>query len=121
NNKISAERIVNMVEPEETLRGRVEFSVSYGSDPRKVLKVAEEVALSHPDILKDKKDAPVVRFRNFGESSLDFAIFFVVKNYNLKYKVESEIRTNLFERFKKEGIEIPFPQLDVHIKNGKGG
>ncbi|MEM3444902.1 MAG: mechanosensitive ion channel family protein [Thermoplasmata archaeon] len=121
NNKISSERIVNMVEPEETLRGRVEFSVSYGSDPRKVLKVAEEVALSHPDILKDKKNAPVVRFRNFGESSLDFAIFFVVKNYNLKYKVESEIRTNLFERFKKEGIEIPFPQLDVHIKNGKGG
>ncbi|MCX8173086.1 MAG: mechanosensitive ion channel [Thermoplasmata archaeon] len=121
NNKLSSERIVNIVEPGATLRGRVDFSVSYGSDPQKVLKVAEEVALAHPDVVKDKKNAPVVRFRNFGNSSLDFAIFFLVKDYNQKYRVESEIRTNLFARFKKEGIEIPFPQLDVHIKNGKGG
>ncbi|MEM3808300.1 MAG: mechanosensitive ion channel family protein, partial [Nitrososphaerota archaeon] len=78
NNKLSSERIVNVVEPGETLRGRVDFSVSYGSDPKKVLKVAEEVALAHPDVLKEKDKAPVVRFRDFGDSSLNFAIFFVV-------------------------------------------
>lgn len=121
NNKLSSERIVNIVEPENTIRCRVEFSVSYGSDPKKVLKVAEEVALAHPDVIKNKDNAPVVRFRNFGESSLNFAIFFVVREYSQKYRVESEIRTNLFERLRKEGIEIPFPQLDVHIKSWKGG
>ncbi|MGC8913284.1 MAG: mechanosensitive ion channel family protein [Thermoplasmata archaeon] len=121
NNKLCSERIVNIVEPTETLQGRVDFSVSYSSDPAKVMQVAEEVVNSHKEVVRSKDVAPVVRFRNFGESSLDFVIFFKVKDYNAKYRVESEIRKMLFERFRKEGIEIPFPQMDVHIKNGKGG
>ena len=121
NNKLATERIINIVEPDTTLVGKVEFSVSYGSDVKKVIKVAEEVARAHPDVVVSKTDAPVVRFSKFGESSLDFTIWFTVKHYDLKFKVQSELRTALFERFAKEGIEIPFPQLDVHIKDMKKG
>ena len=59
---------------------------------------------------------PFVRFQRFGDSSLDFDLIIYVKDKNYMFQVRSELHYSIFELFKKEGIEIPFPQRDLNIK-----
>ena len=66
------------------------------------------MALETPD--------PFVRFQRFGDSSLDFDLIIYVRDKNYMFQVRSELHYSIFELFKKEGIEIPFPQRDLNIK-----
>ena len=75
-----------------------------------LLKVAEE----HTDIAKKRK--PFVRFINFGDSSLDFKLFFWSKKSFMVEFIKSDLRFAINKEFEKNNITIPFPQRDVHIK-----
>ncbi len=101
--------------------GRVEIpvSVAYGSDARKVHKLLVEIAASHPLVLKNP--APFVVFTGFGNSSLDFEIRVYLSDILDMLAVQNEIRFSVVETFKREGIEIPFPQRDIHIRSGLDG
>jgi len=93
--------------------------VSYNSDPRKVEKIlveeATRAASEVEGLLADP--APSVRFiPGFGESSLNFTLICHVREFVDQYEVQHELRHRIFERFKKEGIEIPFPQRTVHLR-----
>ena len=59
---------------------------------------------------------PFVRFQRFGDSSLDFDLIIYVRDKNYMFQVRSELHYSIFDLFKKEGIEIPFPQRDLNIK-----
>ncbi len=119
NNKITTNVIVNYSEPDEKLRIAVPVTVAYGTDPKRVkailLEVAQEVIKNTPWVLEDP--APVVFFTEFGESSLNFILKVWMKKYNTPDEVKDAINIRISERFAKEGIEIPFPQMDVHMKN----
>ncbi len=94
-------------------RLRVRVGVAYGSDLDEVERVLMDVALGHDDVCRDP--APRVRFRAFGDSSLDLELLAWVEKPVLRGRVLHELNCAVYKRFNAEGIEIPFPQRDVHI------
>ncbi|NOX32998.1 MAG: mechanosensitive ion channel [Deltaproteobacteria bacterium] len=97
----------------EKFRIRVKVGVAYGSEIDKVHEVLLEVAKSIPDVCKTPE--PRVRFRAFGDSSLDHELLCWVKKPVLRGKVLHMLNTAVYKRFLKEDIEIPFPQRDLHV------
>ena len=79
-------------------------------------KILIEVARKDPRVIDDP--SPVVRFNNFGDSSLDFSLRVWTREVSERWGMVSEMRTEIFEAFQKAGIEIPFPQTDLHIRSG---
>ncbi len=115
NNDIANKKIVNMVEPDKQLVIMVKVDVAYGSDTDKVMTVLKQVALDHPNVLKDSVHQPVVRFADFGQSALTFKTFITIDDVKNRYKVASDFRAEVNRRFIAEGIEIPFPHHVVHL------
>ncbi|OPX62666.1 MULTISPECIES: mechanosensitive ion channel family protein [unclassified Methanoregula] len=118
NNKITTNVIINYSEPDQKLRIVIPVTVAYGTDPLKVKKVLLEIA--HDAIKKTgfflEDPAPTVFFDEFGASSLNFLLKIWMRKYNLPDESKDAINCMIAERFAKEGIEIPFPQMDVHMK-----
>ena len=98
----------------EKFRIRVKVGVAYGSDIDKVQNILLDVVTKFSDVCKTPE--PRVRFRAFGASSLDHELLCWVDKPVLCGKVLHMLNTAVYKRFFKEGIEIPFPQRDVHIK-----
>jgi MscS family membrane protein len=115
NNDIANKKIINMMEPDRKLKLMVRVDVAYGSPVEKVMSILKDTALSHPNVLKEKLMEPVVRFADFGESSMTFKTFIWIDDLNNRYKVPSDFRQEIERRFRAEGIEIPFPQQVVHF------
>jgi len=101
--------------PYEKYRIRIKVGVAYGSDIDKVHQVLQEVAESIPEVCRTPE--PRVRFRAFGDSSLDHELLCWVERPILRGKVTHALNTSIYKRFIAEGIEIPFPQRDVYIKS----
>ncbi|MBC8392920.1 MAG: mechanosensitive ion channel family protein [Deltaproteobacteria bacterium] len=101
--------------PHEKYRIRVKVGVAYGSDIDKVHKVLLDVAANNTEVCKTPE--PRVRFRAFGNSSLDHELLCWVDKPVLRGRVSHILNTEIYKRFLKEGIEIPFPQQDVHIRS----
>ena len=96
-------------------RVRVPVGVAYGSDPRKVEAILLSIAKSHPQVLNDP--GPSVVFMGFGPDSIDFEIRAFMKDVGFVLAIRSEMNFEIMEAFSKEGIEIPFAQRDVNIRN----
>jgi small-conductance mechanosensitive channel len=118
NNKLTTNVIVNYSEPDQKLRITIPFTAAYGTDPKLVkqilLEIADDVTKKTPFLLEDP--APTVYFSEFGESSLNFILMVWMRKYNTPDDVKDEINCRIAERFAKEGIEIPFPQMEVRLK-----
>jgi MscS family membrane protein len=99
--------------PHEKERIRVKLGVAYGTDVDKLREVLLDIANNHPDVCKDP--SPRVRFRTFGESSLDFELLAWVEQPVLSGRVTDALNTSIYKRLGAEGIEIPFPIRDVRI------
>ena len=95
-------------------RTEVAIGVSYDSDPRRVMEILLEIAQSHMKVLKNPE--PSVAFLAFGDSSLDFELRVHLADILDGLNVRNDLRLEIFERFRAEGIEIPFPQRDLNIK-----
>jgi len=102
----------------EKYRIRVKVGVAYGSEIDKVHKVLLDVAEKFPDICRTP--IPRVRFRSFGDSSLDHELLCWVKTPVLRGKMLHLLNTAVYKRFLEENIEIPFPQQDVHVHSASG-
>ncbi|MAM09226.1 mechanosensitive ion channel domain-containing protein [Martelella sp. AD-3] len=94
-------------------RSEVAVGVSYDSDPRKVMDILMDIGTSHPLVLQNPE--PMVIFMGFGESTLDFEVRVYLADVFNGISVRNDIRVAIFERFKEEGITIPYPQRDLHI------
>jgi len=119
NNRISDHMFSNLNLPDYYGRKTVEVGVSYKHDPKKVGAILMDVVNSHPDTYVDEDHQPLYRFNSFGDSSLNFAVTFWVKDFNDQWRVASEIRERIYERFEQEGIEIPFPQRVLHMAHSE--
>jgi small-conductance mechanosensitive channel len=118
NNKITTNSVVNYSEPDPKIRYAIPITVAYGSDIVRVKKVLVEVvedAIKNTDYFVDDP-APKVFFQEFGDSSLKFVIYAWAKAYNVPDEVKDAINVRIAARFAAEGIEIPFPQLEVKMK-----
>jgi small-conductance mechanosensitive channel len=97
--------------------GRVEIpiGVAYGSDARRVHDILLEIVQKHPMVLKNPE--PFVYFVGFGASSLDFEVRFFLPDILNQLRVQNDIRFAILDAFAAEGIEIPFPQQDLHLRS----
>lgn len=114
NSKFVNDTIINWSQMDYNTRFSVKVGVAYGSDTKLVSDILYECAIKNKNISTSPK--PFVRFNDFGDSSLDFQVFFWVKEPFLVENTKSEIRYAIDDAFRKNDVQIPFPQRDVHIK-----
>jgi len=101
-------------------RGRVEIliGVSYKSNIKKAHELILEAAREHPRCTDDPE--PVCYLRGFGDSSVNFVLWFWVDDITLgRMGPISDIQFAIWDKFAEHGIEIPFPQRDLHIKSSE--
>lgn len=114
NNKFISEKVINWSHMDLNTRFHVNVGVAYGSDVRLVEKCLLECAEAEAEISKYPK--PFVRFNDFGESSLDFQLYFWTMNTFEVENLKSRLRFRIDAIFRQREITIPFPQQDVYIK-----
>lgn len=114
NSKLSESVIHNIAMPEPKSRVVIPFGVEYGSDIEKVKKIVINELKKVSGFVSEP--SPVVRFLQMGNSSLDFKAYFFVESYEIRFAAIDEANTKIYNALNKAGIEIPFPQMDVHLK-----
>ena len=114
NSKFFTDIVINWSHMEKRTRFHINVGVAYGSDVEKVTRILLECAERHKKISHTTK--PFVRFKDFGDSSLDFQLFFWTTETFQVESIKSEIRYEINASFKQQGVQIPFPQRDIHIK-----
>ena len=113
NSNITTNRVINWSNQTRKTIFTIKVGVAYGSDVNLVMKVIQDCANAHKDVLKDGNTH--ARLSDFGNSSLDFTLLFSSVNiFNIE-RVKSDIRIDIEKKFRLHGISIPFPQMDVHM------
>ncbi|MBK0398856.1 mechanosensitive ion channel family protein [Limibaculum sp. M0105] len=99
------------------LQGRMilKISVAYGTDTRKIESLLLEIARGHPMVLR--RPAPWIYFAGFVNGALEFEIRAILRDVNWVLNVRSDLNHEIARRFAEEGIEIPYPQRDLHLRN----
>jgi len=100
--------------PSEKHRIRISVGVAYGSDIDHVIATLEKVAADNTEVCTDP--APRVRFRTFGESSLDFQLLCWIDQPVDRGRINHELNCSVYRAFADSDIEIPFPQRDLHVR-----
>ncbi|MFD1551689.1 hypothetical protein DNU06_02695 [Putridiphycobacter roseus] len=116
NHKLVIDNIINWSHLNKSPRFVLKLGVAYGSPTKKVKEILLEQVSRNAEI--DKQPKPFVRFNDFGDSSLDFEVFFWSENIFRIDDVLSDLRFEIDDAFRAEGITIPFPQRDLHIVSG---
>lgn len=115
NANLISNEVINWTLSDKTRRIEIISGVAYGSDVYQVQKILLQILSEHPNILKEPK--PLVLFNDLGESSLDFRLLFWADNFDNWLIIKSEVVFKIHDALNKAGINIPFPQRDLHIKS----
>ena len=115
NSLITTNKVINWSHQTQKTLFNIDIGVAYGSDVDLVIQTLEESAVEHLEFLEC--EFKEVRLVNFGNSSMDFQLFFYSKNIFSIEKVKSDIRKIICKKFNEHKITIPFPQMDLHIKS----
>lgn len=115
NTNLTKSELINWTHSDIISRFDVSVGVEYSSDIHLVMKLLKEMAASQEGILKEP--APSVRFNEYGDSSLLFTVYFYSEEVFRVENIKSQLRIRIFDAFKSNRIEIPFPQRVLHIKN----
>ncbi|GGD16117.1 MULTISPECIES: mechanosensitive ion channel family protein [Flavobacterium] len=113
NHKFLTDILFNWTQNSNIIRENIEVGVAYGSDTELVKQILIACATKHESVLKIPE--PVVMFEDFGDSSLDFAVYFFVDDAFTVPRVKSELRFEIDKQFRANKVSIPFPQRDVHL------
>lgn len=114
NGDLLSQSLINWTLSDKRRRIELLIGVAYDSDMDLVKRLLQEV-LDRERVMR--LPAPRVFMQNFGESSVDFRVLFWVESMDIHLEMRSEVMTAIFEKFRENHIEIPFPQRDLHFKN----
>ena len=117
NEALITERVENWSFSDNLVRLRVPIGISYKSDVRQAMKLCVEAALATPRIMQSPE--PRCLLKGFGDSSVDLELRVWIEDpSNGRSNVLSEILLGVWDRFHEQGIEIPYPQRDLHLRSG---
>lgn len=108
-------QLTNWTLTDDMIRITIRVGVAYGSDPARVHELLLEAARQCPMVLAEPK--PVSLFMAFGASSLDFELRLFIGAVNERFPVQNDLNANIVRLFAEHGIEIAFPQIDVHVRD----
>lgn len=115
NEEFITKRVTNWTLNKPNARVTINFGVSYNSDIEKARDLALAATIAHPRCQADP--AATCFLDNFGDSSVDFIVYFWIKDVNEGLRnVKSEVMFSIWNAFKENNIEIPFPQRDLHLR-----
>lgn len=114
NKKFVTEDIVNWTLSDRSTRVIIKVGIAYGSDTGQAQKILMDVAKANP--LVKNIPRPEVVFLSFGESSLDFELRVMISTREVFYRVTHELNMEVDAAFREAGIEIAFPQRDLHVR-----
>ena len=106
-------RLLNWTLTDQQNRITVPVGIAYGSDARKALSILSDVARQHPRVLNDP--APLISFEGFGDNALTLVLRCYLDAVDIRIGVTTELHQAIYDRFAENGIEIAFPQRDVHL------
>jgi small-conductance mechanosensitive channel len=115
NGAILSEKLINWTLNNTNRRMEVEVGVAYGTDPKMVLELLAKITTETHGVISYPK--PAVLFKGFGPSSLDFVIRAWTDNFNDWVNIHSNLTLRVHEAIVAAGIEIPFPQHDLHLRS----
>jgi potassium efflux system protein len=110
--------VTNWTLSDSRRRLEIDVGVAYGSDPERIVRLLEAAAQEVKDVLGN----PPARawFSGFGDSSLNFCLYAWIDNYGNGIPAQSALRVEILKKLNQNGIEIPFPQRDINIRNAPG-
>jgi small-conductance mechanosensitive channel len=125
NEKFIVETFTNWTHKDKSQRYRVDFSVAYHSDIRKLVQVIKEVVASHPQVFSGEEvpleERPDCEIDSFGDSGINMFVEFWMEGIDDgKNRVGGDLLLMILEALQEHGYEIPFPQREVRVLNGKG-
>ncbi|MGB2769392.1 MAG: mechanosensitive ion channel domain-containing protein [Candidatus Zixiibacteriota bacterium] len=115
NSEFISSQVINWSHGDPKVRVHIPVGVAYGSDVPLVTKSLLEVAGNHPEVMKDPP--PKVWFSEFGDSSLNFELLAWTLDPKKRPDILSELNRAIDEIFRKNKIEIPFHQRDLHVRS----
>ncbi|NNC98163.1 MAG: mechanosensitive ion channel family protein, partial [Gammaproteobacteria bacterium] len=118
NSELISGQVTNWVLHDTFGQIKIPVGVAYGSDTELVKKLLMQVANENKTVItRPNLPQPTIRFESFGDSSLNFSIVVLIKNIDQRFDIISDLNFAIDKIFRENGIEIPFPQRDLHIKS----
>ncbi len=115
NSSLISNQVINWTLTSQWRRVDVPIGVAYGTDPERVIKLLVTVAESHPGVLRERP--PMAFFLGFGESALKFELRFWSARQDTWFQLQSDVTVAVAKALEEAGIEIPFPQRDLHVRS----
>jgi small-conductance mechanosensitive channel len=115
NSQLISQTVKNWTLKNNTGRIQIPVGVHYDSDADLVVAVLLEVAQNNEQVLSEPE--PFVYFNDFADSSLNFTLYAYTVNVRRRLRVATELRLAILKAFREKGIEIPYPQTDVHMRD----
>jgi len=115
NSNLLANQVINWTLSSQWRRVDIPIHVAYGTDPELLMRLLVEVAESNPEVLRQRP--PTAFFLGFGDSALNFELRFWSAHQDTWFQLQSEVVTAIAKALQKAGIEIPFPQQDLHVRS----
>ena len=116
NSRFLEHDVINWSHRNPLSRIHIPVGVAYGSDPNTIRGVLLEVGREHPQVMA--APAPEVFMTGFGENSMDFELLVWIRRPQQYPQIRSDLNFAIATAFRKVGIEIPFPQRDIHLPSG---
>lgn len=114
NSKLADGNIHNVAQPNPVVRVVIPFGVAYGSNIEKVKKIVLDEIKKVKNLVLSPE--PHVKFLEMADSSLNFKAYFFVETFDVRLSAIDEANTRIYNALNKAKIEIPFPQMDIHMK-----
>jgi small-conductance mechanosensitive channel len=115
NSEFVSSTVINWTYGDQRVRLEIDVGVSYQSDLDIVFRCLREVAEEHREVLKDPK--PEVLHTGFGDSSWKIRLRAWISNPKTHPQVRSALNCAIVRKFRENGVEIPFPQRDLHVRS----
>ena len=111
-------RLLNWTLTDTTNRMIISVGIAYDANPDVACRILKEVCMQHPNVMKDP--GPTAYFEEFGDSTLNLKARFFLANLEHRLPTRHELHAQILQRFSEAGVEISFPQRDLHLKTVPG-